>query len=151
VVREDHLRLENQLCVALYTASRAVTGAYRPLLDEIGLTYSQYAVMLELWEHDSTTLRDLGDKLHLDSGTLSPLLKRLESLGLVSRSRRADDERVLQVAITDTGRALRERAACAQQTVEAMTGLDHGSLARLRDELNELASRLRAVEAGSAA
>ena len=144
---DDHLRLDHQLCVALYNASRAVNGCYRPLLDDIGLTYSQYTVMLVLWERQSTTLRDLTDLLYLDSGTLSPVLQRLERLGLITRSRDQSDERVLQVTITEAGRLLRDRAAVAQRSVEEMTGMEMVSLVALRDELNDLAERMRLARA----
>ena len=140
---KDNLHLEDQLCVALYNATRAVTGCYRPLLDQIGLTYSQYVVMLVLWEHESIMLRDLGLTLHLDSATLSPMLKRLEHRGIVARERGIDDERMLFVTITDTGRSLRPQARAAQRSVEEMTGLDGKSLAALRDQLNDLAARTR--------
>ncbi len=143
----ENLRLEHQLCVALYNATRAITGCYRPLLDEIGLTYSQYTVMLVLWERDTTTLRDLGAALHLDSGTLSPMLKRLERSGLVTRTRGVDDERMLHVAITDAGRRLQPGASAAQSCVEQTTGLDADALAALRDQLNDLAARTRAEPA----
>lgn len=144
---DDHLRLDHQLCVALYNASRAVNGCYRPLLDDIGLTYSQYTVMLVLWEHQSTTLRDLTELLHLDSGTLSPLLQRLERLGLIARNRDHRDERVLQVTITEEGLVLRDRAEVAQRSVEEMTGMTTGTLVALRDELNDLAERMRRARA----
>ncbi len=144
---EANLRLEHQLCVALYNATRAITGCYRPLLDEIGLTYSQYTVMLVLWEHDTTTLRDLSTALHLDSGTLSPMLKRLERAGFVTRGRDISDERMLHIAITDEGRRLQARASAAQRTVEEATGLDTDTLAELRDRLNDLAARTRSAPA----
>ena len=143
---EDNLRLEHQLCVALYNATRAVTGCYRPLLDQIGLTYSQYVVMLVLWEHETIKLRDLGLMLHLDSATLSPMLKRLEHRGIVSRERGIDDERMLFVTITETGRSLRPQASAVQRSVEEMTGLDGASLAALRDQLNDLAARTRPLK-----
>ena len=142
---DDNLRLEHQLCVALYNATRAITGCYRPLLDEIGLTYSQYVVMLVLWEHDTMMLRDLGMMLYLDSATLSPMLKRLERAGLVTRERGTDDERMLYVTITDAGRRLRPHAGAAQQAVEQATGLDGPTLAALRDQLNDIAARTRSV------
>ena len=145
---DKNLRLEHQLCVALYNATRAVAGCYRPLLDEIGLTYSQYVVMLVLWEHNRMMLRDLGMLLYLDSATLSPLLKRLERAGLVTRERGSDDERMLYVAITDAGRSLRPQASVAQRAVEEMTGLDGDSLAALRNQLNDLAARARSVHGG---
>ena len=144
---DENLRLEHQLCFALHNASRAITGCYRPLLDEIGLTYSQYVVMLVLWEHETIVLRELGTMLYLDSATLSPMLKRLERAGLVTRERGADDERMLHVTITDAGRRLRQRASAAQQAVEQATGLDQESLAALRDQLNDIATRTRSVQA----
>lgn len=143
--RDGRLELDHQLCIALYNASRAVIGCYRPLLHELGITYSQYAVMLVMWEKRTTTLRDLGLALHLDSGTLSPLLKRLEAMKLVVREPHAADERMLDVHITPAGEALREPAAVVQQRVEAMTEYDTVGLARLRDELNELSERMRAA------
>src|SRR5882762_9322837 len=104
------LRLRSQLCFALYAASRAVTGLYRPLLDELGLTYPQYLVLLVLWENGECPVKDLGSALHLDYGTLSPLLKRLEANGLIRRERRPDDERSVRIALTEAGSTLRERA-----------------------------------------
>lgn len=139
--------LDEQLCFALNTASRAMTGCYRPLLDEIGLTYTQYAVMLVLWEQETVTLGLLGHRLQLDSGTLSPLLKRLEVLGLLTRRRRAEDERTVQVTVTQAGLALRERASAAQQQVVAATGLDREALAEMRDALQALTGRLRTAAA----
>lgn len=141
-----HFVLDDQLCFALHSASRAMTGCYRPLLDAIGLTYSQYAVMLVLWEHDTVALSVLCDRLQLDTGTLSPLLKRLEAQGLVERRRRSDDERMMQVTVSEEGRALRGRAAEAQARVRAATGLGDDALAALRDELGVLAQRLRAAK-----
>lgn len=139
----DGFTLDGQLCVAIYNASRAMTSCYRPLLDRIGLTYSQYTVMLVLWEADQVALRDLGELLHLDSGTLSPLLKRLEKQGFVTRRRDHDDERVLRVSLTDEGRDLRAQAKKVQAEVEAMTGLDHRDLVTLRDDLNSLSEYMR--------
>ena len=145
-----NLELDEQLCIALYNASRAVNGCYRPLLDEIGITYSQYAVMLVLWERESTTMRELCAALHLDSGTLSPVLKRLEAMGFVTRTRHAADERILDVAITPAGEALREEAAAAQRSVESMTGYEPHEIARLRDELNALSQRMRTAASTTA-
>ena len=102
--------LDDQLCFALYAASRAVTARYRPMLDEIGLTYPQYLVMMLLWESDHQTVGQLGSRLALDSGTLSPLLKRLTAAGLVTRHRRVEDERSVSIALTDEGRALQDKA-----------------------------------------
>ncbi|MEU2226772.1 MarR family transcriptional regulator [Streptomyces sp. NPDC018347] len=103
------LRLEDHLCFTLYAASRAVTSAYRPLLDAVGLTYPQYLVMLALWQHGTAPVKDLVNTLQLDYGTLTPLIKRLEANGLLRRQRRTEDERVVEVALTPEGTALRER------------------------------------------
>ncbi|NNN31699.1 MarR family transcriptional regulator [Streptomyces sp. S3(2020)] len=110
--------LDDQLCFALYAASRAVTARYRPLLDELRLTYPQYLVMLVLWEQDSISVRDLGIALQLESSTLSPLLKRLEANGLLRRERRPEDERSVSLTLTDAGAELRDRA----QTVPVAIG-----------------------------
>jgi DNA-binding MarR family transcriptional regulator len=126
------LALEHQVCFALYSASRAVTAAYRPLLAPLGVTYPQYLVLLVLWEHGTRSVRDLGEALHLDSGTLSPLLKRLEAGGLVTRQRSADDERQVLVGLTAAGRDLRERAVDVPAQLHAATGIDDETLALLK-------------------
>ncbi|WP_171141955.1 MarR family transcriptional regulator [Streptomyces sp. S3(2020)] len=115
---DGSLLLDDQLCFALYAASRAVTARYRPLLDELRLTYPQYLVMLVLWEQDSISVRDLGIALQLESSTLSPLLKRLEANGLLRRERRPEDERSVSLTLTDAGAELRDRA----QTVPVAIG-----------------------------
>jgi MarR family transcriptional regulator, organic hydroperoxide resistance regulator len=140
------LRLDQQLCFAAYAASRALTGRYRAGLDELGLTYSQYLVMMVLWEHGPVTMGFLGRELHLDSGTLSPLLRRLEALGRLTRHRRPADERTVEVAPTAEGMALEERAARVQARVARDTGLTPDGLARLRDELHELTRTLSGLE-----
>lgn len=117
------LLLDEQLCFALYAAQRAVTAAYRPLLDELGLTYPQYLVMLSLWEHGETTVKELTAALRLDYGTVSPLLKRLESAGLLRRERSLRDERSVRIALTGRGEQLRDRAAAVPATLAAATGL----------------------------
>src|SRR6476660_9028623 len=127
--------LDEQLCFALHTASRAMTGCYRPLLDGIGLTYSQYAVMLVLWEHESVSLGTLCARVQLDTGTLSPLLKRLEAEGLLVRRRRAEDERTVQLTLTERGRAVRAEAAAIQARVQEAIGLRPAELAAMRDDL----------------
>ena len=107
----EQMKLENQLCFPLYAASRIITRKYKPLLDPLGLTYTQYIVMLALWEKDSLSVNQLGEILWLDSGTLTPLLKKLEGQGLVRRSRSVQDERMLTVEVTDAGWQLLEKAA----------------------------------------
>src|SRR3954468_17369412 len=107
---DQALRLDNQLCFALYSASLAMTRLYKPLLDELGLTYPQYLAMLALWEQDGLMVSELGERLSLDSGTLTPLLKRLEAAGLVARIRDVADERRVHITLTAAGRRLKQRA-----------------------------------------
>ncbi|MDR7081224.1 DNA-binding MarR family transcriptional regulator [Arthrobacter ginsengisoli] len=135
-------RLNRQLCFAMYSASRAATKAYRPLLDDLGLTYPQYLVMLVLWEEQPRSVRELGEELGLDSGTLSPLLKRLESLGLVDRRRAAGDERRVEVFLTDEGTALSARAAAIPQRLADAAGLPPAELDQLRETLSRLTAAL---------
>ncbi|MFJ1732208.1 MarR family winged helix-turn-helix transcriptional regulator [Streptomyces sp. NPDC088254] len=135
------MQLDQQLCFALYAAQRAVTAAYRPLLDELGLTYPQYLVLLVLWERGEITVKELAEALRLDYGTVSPLLKRLESAGLVRRERSARDERSVLVACTGRGEELRGRAERVPGALLAATGVDEAEVARLREELWQLAGR----------
>lgn len=107
---DDRLKLENQLCFPLYVASKEVIKRYRPFLDKIDLTYTQYIAMMVLWEKETINVKDLGKRLFLDSGTLTPLLKSLETKGLVNRKRSKEDERILVVTITEKGKALKEEA-----------------------------------------
>ncbi|MDQ1018706.1 MarR family winged helix-turn-helix transcriptional regulator [Streptomyces afghaniensis] len=139
---ESPLLLDRQVCFALYAAQRAVTAAYRPLLEDLGLTYPQYLVLLVLWERGETTVKELAAALRLDYGTVSPLLKRLESAGLVRRERSARDERSVLVAVTGRGEDLRERAASVPGALLAATGFDGTEAARLREELWRLAESL---------
>lgn len=132
---DDLLRLDNQLCFALVTAARNVVGLYRPILEPLGLTHPQYLVMLALWERSPRSLRDLAGELALEPATLSPLVKRLEAQGLVSRTRRDGDERVLDVELTEAGTALRRRALEVPEQVMARTGMTVAQLAELRDAL----------------
>src|SRR5690242_17480595 len=108
---DDFLRLDNQVCFPLYAATRAMVQAYQPLLGPLGLTYPQYLVLLVLWEQDGLSVKQLGERLYLDSGTLTPLLKRLEAAGLVRKERSAPDARVVTVTLTPAGRRLKRRAA----------------------------------------
>ncbi len=130
--------LDDQVCFALYTAFRAVAGLYRPLLDRLGLTYPQYLVMLVLWERRTSTMKQLSADLQLDSGTLSPLLKRMEANGLVHRQRRADDERSVDVTLTEKGQALRAAARSVPATLARTLDLPGDDLAVLRDLLNRV-------------
>jgi DNA-binding MarR family transcriptional regulator len=132
---DDLLALDNQVCFALVTAARNVVGLYRPILEPLGLTHPQYLVMLALWERSPRSLRELAAELALEPATLSPLVKRLQSQGLVTRARRGGDERVLDVGLTDAGRALRERALEVPGQVMASAGTDADALFALRDAL----------------
>lgn len=136
----DDLLLRRQVCFALYAASRALTDVYRPILDEFGLTYPQYLVLLVLWERpdDAPTVSELGAELRLDSGTLSPLLKRLEGAGLVVRRRSARDERRVEVGLTEQGRALREQLCDVPLRIALATGLGIDELVALRDTLTRV-------------
>lgn len=132
------LFLDDQLCFALYAASRAVTQRYRPLLDEVGLTFPQYLVMLVMWAEGRTTVKGLTEKLQLDYGTLSPLLKRLAAAGYVERTRRTDDERSVEISLTQTGVELRERVGGIPQLIVDAYDLDAADFAALRETLREL-------------
>jgi DNA-binding MarR family transcriptional regulator len=134
--------LDDQLCFALYAASRAVTARYRPMLEAIGLTYPQYLVMMLLWEQDEQTVGQLGARLALDSGTLSPLLKRLTAAGLVTRHRRVEDERSVSIALTDAGRALRERAFAISEAMIGAIGFESGDFHDLMARLRLLTERV---------
>ena len=145
----DQLALDRQFCFALYSASHAMTKTYKPMLDRIGLTYPQYLVMLVLWEQDAILVKDIGARLFLDSGTLTPLLKRLEGNGLVSRNRNPLDERQVRVGLTDQGRALRERAAAIPEQVLCASGQEMGKLGNMRSELARVRDDLfNALDAG---
>jgi len=145
--------VDQQLCFALYSASRAMTAAYRPVLTEMNLTYPQYLVMLVLWEEAAdarsnpegrVTVGRLGERLQLDSGTLSPLLKRLEGNGFVRRERSRDDERLVDVTLTPAGRRLENRAQCIPEELGSATGMTEQQAADLRDAVRHLTDALNA-------
>lgn len=136
--------LDEQICFALYNASRAITLRYRELLGPLGLTYPQYLVLLVLWERGTTGVGSLGTRLELDSGTLSPLLRRLEVAGLVTRTRSTSDERTVEVALTDRGAELRSHANHIPEQICAATGLDLPDLQKLQQQIAELAESVRA-------
>ena len=140
----DLLALDNQLCFALYAASGLVTRAYRPLLEPLGLTYPQYLAMLALWKQAPRTVKALGQALDLDSGTLTPLLKRLEAAGYVTRTRDADDERRVQVALTPAGAALKAKAAEIPAALACRLDIPAQDIAALRATLQALAQRMKA-------
>jgi len=134
----DPLALDRQVCFALAAANRSVIAVYRPVLERIGLTHPQYLVMLALWERSPRTVRDIGDTLLLEPATLSPLLKRLESAGLVTRSRNALDDRALDIELTVDGRELRTQAEAVPGTIVEKLGLPVADLEQMRDSLTRL-------------
>ncbi|MBA2392506.1 MAG: MarR family transcriptional regulator [Ktedonobacteraceae bacterium] len=135
-------KIDDMLCFALYAASRAAMDVYRPLLDELGLTYPQYLVMIVLWDREICSVKEIGRTLHLDSGTLSPLLKRLESTGFIKRQRRTQDERVVDISLTQAGRALHERAADVPMKVSCRYGIEFEEYVTLLEQLKKLTGRL---------
>jgi DNA-binding MarR family transcriptional regulator len=136
--------IDDYLCLALYTASRAVTGLYRQLLAELHLTYPQYLVMRLLWQRGAVPVKDIGGTLALDYGTLSPLLKRLEARGLIRRARRSDDERSVEIALTEAGEAMRARAERVPTELTCATGLDEQATGELRATLRQLTAAVSA-------
>ena len=144
-LQADWLALDHQLCFALYAASLAMTKLYKPLLEPLGLTYPQYLAMLVLWQGDGITVSQLGERLALDSGTLTPLLKRLEASGLVQRLRDAADERRVLLQLTPTGRALRARAQKVPRAMAEASGQSVEELVALKDQLVTLRSHFRNV------
>jgi DNA-binding MarR family transcriptional regulator len=142
--QDDWLLLDHQLCFALYAASLAMTKLYKPLLEPLGLTYPQYLVMLVLWQDDGQTVSQIGERLALDSGTLTPLLKRLESAGLVQRLRDTTDERRVLLQLTPAGRALKARAVRVPQTIAAASGCELSELSTLTARLQALRQQLTA-------
>jgi DNA-binding MarR family transcriptional regulator len=141
----ESLRLTNQICFAVYSTELAFNGVYKPLLDAIGLTYPQYLAMMVLWEQDNVPVKDIGHLLHLDSGTLTPLLKRLEAAGLVQRRRNPEDERQVRITLTDTGRALQKKAESVPLGVAGACGLPLDEMIAIKDQLIVLRDRLNAA------
>lgn len=139
------LMLDNQICFAVYSTAHAFNRVYKPLLDRLGLTYPQYLVMLVLWERDGVPLKDIGERLFLDSGTLTPLLKRLEAAHLLKRTRSAEDERQVLISLTSQGQTLREKARTVPQAILAASACSLGELSAMKNELIALRDRLNAA------
>lgn len=138
----DPLSLDNQFCFALYSTSLAITKTYKPFLDQLGLTYPQYLVMLVLWQRDDVLVKDIGEKLFLDSGTLTPLLKRLESAGLIVRTRDEVDERQVRITLSREGRALKKKAQDIPHQLLCASRQTPEMLSRLREQLNRVRDAL---------
>ncbi len=145
-VLDDPLDLDNQLCFALYAAAHAIKKAYRPLLEGLGLTYPQYLIMMVLWRTDARKVSEIGERLSLDSGTLTPVLKRLETFGLIQRRRRPQDEREVEISLTDAGRALREKAVGVRCEIVRQLQMSEREIARLRGELDKVIATLGGAE-----
>jgi DNA-binding MarR family transcriptional regulator len=139
------LRLDNQVCFAIYSTAHAFNRVYKPLLDRLGLTYPQYLVMLVLWERDDVPVKEIGERLYLDSGTLTPLLKRLEAADLIKRTRSTEDERQVLIALTAKGRALQEKARTVPQSILAASACSVGELSALKNDLVALRDQLNAA------
>lgn len=144
IIPDEEKRLERQLCFAVYSAAHAFNRAYKPILDRVGLTYPQYLVMLVLWEKGSLSVKIIGEKLDLDSGTLSPLLKRLEHAGLIGRARDPKDERQVIVSLTEKGSDLKCQVGTIMDAIGQATGCDMAEIANLRNQLQRLKTNLAA-------
>lgn len=134
----DSLKLDNQLCFPVYALSRHITGLYRPHLEKLGLTYPQYLAMLVLWQHTQVTVKELGSKLYLDSGTLTPLLKRMAENGLLTRTRDANDERLVNIAITGKGQALKAAAAPIPAIIAGELALKEAQYLQMLTQINSI-------------
>ncbi|CAH0262871.1 MarR family winged helix-turn-helix transcriptional regulator [Rhodococcoides fascians] len=145
----NELALDRQVCFALYSASRATTAVYRPMLDKLGVTYPQYLVLLVLWEKDGRGVKDICAELDLDTGTLSPMLKRLEGLGFVERRRLSSDERRVEIHLTETGSAMRAEALDLPRKLAEKTGMDFGDLVKLKESLDALTSALHHTDSST--
>ena len=141
--RFDCLKIENQLCFPLYACSKEIIRRYKPFLDEIDLTYTQYITMMILWEEKSTTVKDLGTRLYLDSGTLTPVLKKLESKGYIVRKRSDSDERSLVVSITEKGELLQEQAVCIPEKMSGCVDLDKDEVRQLYTLLYKILEKMQ--------
>ena len=138
----EHLKIDNQLCFALYASSKAVIKTYKPLLDKLGITYTQYITLLVLWDQDNITIKELGEKLYLDSGTLTPLLKRLEGMGILERIRDTEDERNVFVKLTEKGIKMKDEAFEIPSKVFCSTGMSFNDASALREKLKLLLKNL---------
>lgn len=143
----EWMKLDNQLCFAFYTCSREIMKLYRPLLSQFGLTYTQYITLLSLWERDGVTVKELGAKLFLDSGTLTPLLKKLENAGLITRTRDKADERNVIIELTDRGRALQEQAAEVPLKLYADTKVTREDIAAMHNHINSFLHKIGGASA----
>lgn len=145
-MKYENLKLDNQLCFALYSATHALTRAYRDGLESVGITYTQYLVLLALWENNNLTVKTVADRLDLDSASLTPILKRLEVAGLLTRKRNVSDERVVEISLTAAGYALQDEVANIQKRVACQTGLPPDEFDQLKHSLNKLVESMHKNE-----
>lgn len=140
---EEKLKLKSQVCFPVYALSRKIVNVYRPILEEIDLTYPQYLVMMVLWENEPQKVHEIGNKLNLDNGTLTPLLKRLSAKGLISRKRNSKDERVVEISLTESGKQLQTKAAEVPQKVVKAMGITHEDLMQLKELVVKILNRAK--------
>ena len=138
----DDIKLDNQICFSLYAASREIIKLYKPCLDRYNLTYTQYIAMLVLWEEEKSTVKGIGQRLHLDSGTLTPLLKKIESMGLITRYRDVKDDRVVIVELTEKGRLLKDKITCVPCEMVCKLKMPKEKLLELKQDIDELLNNL---------
>lgn len=138
----DDIKLDNQICFSLYAASREIIKLYKPCLDRYNLTYTQYIAMLVLWEEEKSTVKGIGQRLHLDSGTLTPLLKKIESMGLITRYRDVKDDRVVIVELTEKGRLLKDEITCVPCEMVCKLKMPKEKLLELKEDIDELLNKL---------
>ncbi len=143
-MKYENLKLDNQLCFALYSATHALTRAYRSALENTGITYTQYLVMLALWENNKLTVKNVAERLDLDSASLTPILKRLEMAGFLSRNRNKADERVVEISLTNKGHDLQDEVANIQKSVACQTGLPPDEFEQLKHSLHKLVETMHA-------
>lgn len=144
--RDESLKLDNQLCFAVYACSREITSLYRPYLDQLGITYPQYLALLVLWDVQECSVKELGDRLYLDSGTLTPMLKRMEAADLIKRQRSVDDERKVNVRLTEKGKALKEEAYCIPEVLFSKSGVTPTEFQSLLAQFNGLLHKINQVK-----
>ncbi|KPE52269.1 MarR family winged helix-turn-helix transcriptional regulator [Chryseobacterium indologenes] len=135
-------KLENQICFPLYVIAKEITGLYRPFLDELDITYPQYLVLMVLWENDGVTVSHIGEKVFLDSGTLTPLLKRLESKGIINRKRKKEDERVVEVFLTESGKQLQKKACEIPGKIRNKIDADPEDLIHLKETIQKILNKI---------
>ena len=142
VHKNDILKLDNQLCFAVYAFSREITNQYKPMLHELGLTYPQYLVLLVLWQHKEQTVNQLGEQLRLDSGTLTPLLKRMEQKGVLTRTRSESDERVVMVSLTTKGKAMKTKAQCIPEKLAQSLNMSVKEVMQLQKTIRKILTNI---------